>query len=454
MFTDAGTNDTHTSTADWGDTSTSGATVAETLGSGTTTATHTYSVPGLYTVSVDVNDGDGGIATRTVQIRVNTPPTANAGGPYAGPEGSLLTLGGSASDPDPDTLTTNWTFVVTGAPPSDCTFGATNTLAPTVLCTDNATITATLSVSDGVNTPTLDVATIYVGNVAPTMGTVTVPGSPVSLPTLVSASVPFSDAGTSDTHTATIDWGDLTSPTTATVTETGGAGTASGTHTYSAPGTYIISITVTDDDGDASTATASAVVVDGPPTADAGGDQTVSEGTPITLVGTATDPENDPLTTTWSFAVIADPGTVCLSTDTSTLTPTLNCNNDAIVTATLTVADPFNAPVTSDATVLVTNVSPVLGTVVLSPTTVPLGGTVTITVPFSDAGTIDTHTGTVSWGPSQGTSPLIVTESGGSGSGTASHIYTVKTTFTVNVTVSDGDLGSIGPINVGTVKVT
>ena len=139
--------------------STSGGVVAESSGSGTTTATHTYLVPGLYTVSVDVNDGDGGIATRTVQIRVNTPPTANAGGPYAGPEGTLLTLGGTATDPDPDVLTTNWTFVVTGAPPSACTFGATTTLAPTVLCTDNATVTATLSVSDGVHPAVLSVAT-------------------------------------------------------------------------------------------------------------------------------------------------------------------------------------------------------------------------------------------------------------------------------------------------------
>jgi hypothetical protein len=363
----------------------------------------------------------------------------------------LLTLGGTASDPDPDVLTTNWTFVVTGAPPSACTFGATTTLAPTVLCTDNASVAATLSVSDGVHPPVLSTATVIVGNVAPSLGTLSITASPVPLSTPINVSVPFSDAGTSDSHTATIDWGD--GIVAAVVTESGGAGTASGVHTYAAPGSYGVSITVTDDDGDSSTTTATTVVVDSPPTADAGGSYAVDEGSPLTLAGTASDPESDPLTISWSFAVAGGAGTACVSSDTSTLTPTIACNDDALVVATLTVSDPFNPPVTSDASILVNNVSPVLGPVALSPTTLPLGGTVTVTVAFTDAGTNDTHAAQVRWSSSDPFVAMTVTESGGSGSATASHVYTAKGTFAVKVVLGDDDLDSVSPPT-GTVKVT
>jgi PKD repeat protein len=78
----------------------------------------------------------------------------------------------------------------------------------------------------------------------------------------------------------------------------------------------------------------------------------------------------------------------------------------------------------------------------LSPTSVPLGGTVNLTVAFTDAGTNDTHPlATVNWGFNQGSSAATVTESGGSGSATASHVYNLGTgTFTVKVLIGDDDL--------------
>ena len=106
------------------------------------------------------------------------------------------------SDPDPDILTTNWTFVVTGAPPSACTFGATNTLAPTVLCTDNA-----IGRRDAERLRRGPPAGAQRGHghgrqrALRRWAPVTVTASPVSLSTPVNVSVPFTDAGTSDTHT-------------------------------------------------------------------------------------------------------------------------------------------------------------------------------------------------------------------------------------------------------------
>lgn len=82
-------------------------------------------------------------------------------------------------------------------------------------------------------------------NVAPVVGTVSVPAAPQLIGTSIGASVTFTDANPGDTHTAVIAWGDgSTSP--ASISESAGSGTASGTHSYSAPGTYIVRMTVAD----------------------------------------------------------------------------------------------------------------------------------------------------------------------------------------------------------------
>jgi len=66
--------------------------------------------------------------------------------------------------------------------------------------------------------------------------------------TTVSASVPFSDPGTLDTHTAIWSWDDGTTSAGAVV-ESNGSGTVSGARTYNTPGVYTVAVTVTDKDG-------------------------------------------------------------------------------------------------------------------------------------------------------------------------------------------------------------
>ena len=94
---------------------------------------------------------------------------------------------------------------------------------------------------------------IVVGNVGPTLNPIasetTNEGSTVGLGT-----VTFSDPGTLDTHTATVNWGDGTSTEPATVTESpfgppgstsGQTGSISDTHVYATFGTYTVTVTVT-----------------------------------------------------------------------------------------------------------------------------------------------------------------------------------------------------------------
>jgi hypothetical protein len=70
----------------------------------------------------------------------------------------------------------------------------------------------------------------------------------------------YSDVGTFDTHVAVWDWGDSTHSGGAVV-GSGGSGTVTGAHIWGAPGTYIVTLTVTDDDTLSSTDTWTVVVM-------------------------------------------------------------------------------------------------------------------------------------------------------------------------------------------------
>lgn len=85
-------------------------------------------------------------------------------------------------------------------------------------------------------------------NARPTCGPIVAPLAPVPVGTLVTATSPFSDPNPSDTHTAVMAWGDGTTSA-GTVTESAGSGTVSASHTYTTPGVYTLTLTVTDNRG-------------------------------------------------------------------------------------------------------------------------------------------------------------------------------------------------------------
>ena len=112
-------------------------------------------------------------------------------------------------------------------------------------------ITVTVTDKDGDSGTGNTQATV--NNVVPTLqpitgNTVAVRGQPLCYSAL------FADAGTLDTHTATLAWGDGSS-TLATIQEAQGSGSASGSHAYTASGTYAVVLTVTDEDGASATKT-------------------------------------------------------------------------------------------------------------------------------------------------------------------------------------------------------
>ncbi|MCY2968006.1 MAG: M10 family metallopeptidase C-terminal domain-containing protein, partial [Planctomycetota bacterium] len=115
---------------------------------------------------------------------------------------------------------------------------------------DNGVYTVHVTISDGVLSAS-DSLVVTASNVAPVAGAITGLATFVRGQT-VTYSVPFSDAGTGDTHTALINWGDGTTSA-GVVDEQLGAGTVSGSHLYSTNGNYTVQVTLTDKDGGVTT---------------------------------------------------------------------------------------------------------------------------------------------------------------------------------------------------------
>ena len=174
----------------------------------------------------------------------NDPPVVDAGADDTGTEGSSVALSGSATDPD-DSPTLLWTALGTGTDAgASCTFANAAAAVTSVTCTDDGTWTLTLTADDGTNEPVADSLTLVLANADPVVGAGddqpgVLVGATVSLDPAT-----FSDAGANDTHGAQIDWGDGT-----VVAGSVGTGSVSGSHAYGTPGTYTVTVSVTDDDG-------------------------------------------------------------------------------------------------------------------------------------------------------------------------------------------------------------
>ena len=191
----------------------------------------------------------------TFTISNTTPSNLVVSGGTINENGSA-TVSGTFVDPDPmqpHTVTIAWN----DAGASSILNLAAGTFAfsaghqylddnPTATPTDNYPVSVT--VTDGADTASGG-STVIVNNVAPSIDSFGgVPATPISAGSAVSLTANFSDIGTKDTHTCSINWDDGGSPVPGTIAETNGSGTCSASKTFSAPGVYTVMTTVTDDD--------------------------------------------------------------------------------------------------------------------------------------------------------------------------------------------------------------
>jgi PKD domain len=235
--------------------------------SGTSTGTWSWSAAASdeaasHTVTITADDGNGGTSTTSFPVTVaGVAPIAAITAPGStAPEGTAVHLAGSATSPSAADnaagFTYGWSVTKNGAvyksgsgahwqfTPDD-----EGTFVVTMRATDDGGMSDTASVSiNGTNVwPTADITAVIT----------TVPLVVTPQETLTFTGT-FSDPGALDTHTSRWNFGD--SSTSSASFGASGSGNLSASHAYGAPGTYHVSLTVTDDDGGAGVATTTVVV--------------------------------------------------------------------------------------------------------------------------------------------------------------------------------------------------
>ena len=256
----------------------------------------------VVTFDLTVSDGTNVASVDSVAITINADddaPTANAGYDLVVNEGDLVSLdGGNSSDPENQGLTYTWTQISGPA----VVLSDANAARPTFTAPEGLTNTDVefqLSVTDGTNDPSVDTVTVTINadNDAPTADAgilqVVNEGDFVTL----TAAGSIDPEGQGLTYT----WTQTSGP--AVVLSNANAEQPTFTAPEGLANTNVRFTLVVSDGTNSSSATVKVAIKadNDAPAADAGIDQSVSEGDLVTLTGgNSTDPEGQSLTYTWT----------------------------------------------------------------------------------------------------------------------------------------------------------
>ncbi len=223
-------------------------------------------------------------------------------------------------------------------------------------------------------------------------------------------------------------------------------------HVYVDNGSYVITVSITDNQGDVgiSTGSGSSIVVNNPapvvppitPPSNVGQDS------PAVINVTFSDYGNQSHTATVNWG--DGSGNQSVPVSGNDFSSGHNYQSPGTYTVTVVVVDSQGATTTQTLTITVLNVVPVVGTVSF-PSTVAVSNSVPLSATFTDQGVIDTHTATINWGDGHTTNG-VVSESHGSGSVSGSHAYAAPGSYTVTVSVADND-GGVGQATASTVAI-
>ena len=273
--------------------------------------TVTSLVQGVYKFQLKVTDNNAATALDTIQITVNTPPTANAGSDkIITLPTSTVSLNGSGTDPDGTISAYNWTKV---SGPTSGTITNVNSASTTVTALVQGVYKFRLRVTDNRAATGVDTIQITV-NTPPTANA----GSDKII-TLPTSTVTLTGIGTDPDGTiSAYKWTKISGPTSGTITNSNSAST---TVTALVQGVYKFRLRVTDNSGATGSDTVQVTVntTNIPPTANAGADQLITLPTStVTLNGTGTDPDGTISAYNWTKVSGPTSGTITNANSAST----------------------------------------------------------------------------------------------------------------------------------------
>ena len=414
----------------------------------------TYTAAGLGGTSgtVNVSRSDDMQVTWTVLNNcapVNVTPTADAGGPYPGTEGSSVSLDGTgSSDSDGSIDSYSWSVTPQSGGGNDpdagasCSFvdGTSSTDSqPRVSCTDDGIYDVELTVEDDDGADDEDSTTLTLSNENPSASPSSAAGDVNEGDSFNLALAGSSDPGSNDTFTYQFDCGDGGGYNAANAS----ASTSCSTNDN---GSRSVKLKILDDDGGSAEYTGTVTVVNVAPTADAlAATSPINEGGSSSLSMTSpTDVSSvDAASLKYSFACNGLEGSLAANYAAASTTNAASCPfaDNGTHTVKGRVYDKDGGATTYSATVVANNVPP---TVVagFAATSVNCQTTATLTIDPDDAGVNDSPWKVnITWG--DGSSEPEITRTNLS-SFTVTHVYALPGAYnaTVSVTDKDADTGS------------
>jgi PKD repeat protein len=333
----------------------------------------------------------------------NQLPVADSKGPYNGTEGVAITFNGTASyAPDGSIISYAWDFG----------FGDGNTgtgESPAYTYAQNGIYNVTLVVADNEGATDTSTTTTAIDDTEPTADFSATPASG-----LKPLTVDFSDSSTSYDGITTWGW-DFGDGNTSTEQNP--------THEYATEGTYAVSLTGYEADGDSDTETKVDYIIvtreNQPPVSDPNGPYTGTEGAAILFSGSGSyDPDGSIISFAWDFG-FGDGNT---GTGES---PAYTYAQNGIYNVTLVVTDSEGATDTNTTTATIDDTEPIASFVGM-----PTSGLKPLTVNFSDSSTSYDGITAREWDFGDGNTS---TEQN------PTHMYTTEGAYTVSLTVYEAD---------------
>ena len=233
----------------------SGSLILNSNGSFTYTPDPNFNGTDWFTYQADDGQDVSSVVTVTLTVLSdNDAPIVEAGTGLTTMEGITVTFAGSYTDPS---------RMLNGGETILWDFGdgttASGTLTPIHTFADNGLYTITLTVTDSLGAAGGDFLLVTVNNAPPTLEAIA--DITITVGTTANFAAAYADLGHADTHTATVDWDDG-------VNEAGviSNNQVSGSHLYPTAGIYIVTVTLTDDDGGEATQTFMVTVTEPPTT--------------------------------------------------------------------------------------------------------------------------------------------------------------------------------------------